>query len=120
MLKYKWTALRDVALKTGFVLTEKERASAFDFLRKTCPASLNRAADVRVVTVGAAHLVFQNRVVMRQLKLRAHFQVALETGVRRSPRIDDLAFVATGRDVQTSGAVTAFAAHFLRVIAGSF
>lgn len=57
---------------------------------------------------------------MRHFKPGAHFQVTLETSVRRSARINDLALIAAGRDVKTSGTVTSFAAHFLCVIAGRF
>ena len=120
MLKNKRAALRDVTLETGFVLTKEQRSAAFDLLRQTCVAAFNRAADVRIMAVRTTDFAFQNRMVVRQFELRADFKVTLETSLGRTPRIHDLALVASGRDVKTSRTVTSFAAHFLRVFARRF
>ena len=82
MLENKRSALSDVALETSLVLPKKQSASAFDLLRKTCPASFECATDMRIVAIGAAHFAFQNGMVVRHLKFGAHFEVALKTRVR--------------------------------------
>jgi hypothetical protein len=120
MLKHKRAALGNVTLETSFVLTEEQCSAAFYLLRPTGPATFDRATGVRIVTIGAAHFAFQDRMVMRHFKSGPHFEVALETGVRGPARIDDLSFIPAGGDVQTSGAMAGFAAHFFGIIAGSF
>ena len=96
VLKHEWSGLRHMTLETGFVLAKQQSPAAFYCLRQTGPAAFDRAADVRIVAIGATHLAFQDRMVMWHLKSRAHFEVTLEAGVRRSPRIDDLGLIATG------------------------
>ena len=81
MFKNERPALRGVTLETGVVLTEQQSSTAFDLLRQTCSAAFDRAAGVRVVTIRAAHLAFQDRMVVRHFKTGPHFKVALETGV---------------------------------------
>ena len=78
----KRTALGGMTLETGFVLTEESEAAFLERLLHVCPAALHCHADVRVVAIGATHFPFQHRMVMGQLKLRAHFQVALEASFR--------------------------------------
>jgi hypothetical protein len=68
------------------------------------------------MAIAAAHLAFQHRVMMRQLKRCANVQVTLETGVRRLSRIDDGTGTPAGLNVQTPGPVTRFAAHVLGVV----
>ena len=94
-------------------LSAQERnAAAFERLLHVGAASFDRYSDVWVVTIGAAHFAFQHRMMVRQLERRANFQVTLETGLRRLPRIDDrAAAAAAGFNVQTPGAVAIFAAH---------
>ena len=106
MLENKRSALRDVTLETSSILTEQLGPAANNFLWKTRAAAFNRATRVWIVAIRTAHLAFQNRMVMRQFKFRAHFKVTLETRIRRPARIDDLAFLATTLDVETSGPVT--------------
>jgi len=120
MLKHEWAALRDMTLETSIVLPEQQRPATFDLLRKACSAALDRATNVRVVTIGAGHFAFHHRMVMRQFKLCPHFKVALETCFGRSTRIDDLALIASGGNVKTSRTVARFATHLLGVIAGRF
>ena len=57
---------------------------------------------------------------MWHFKSGPYFEVALETSIGRSVRINDLALLTAGRNMETSRAVTRFAAHFLRVIAWRF
>ena len=120
MLKYKWSALRNVTLETRLVLAKQLGSAADNLLRKTCAAAFDCAPAVRIVAIRAAHFAFEYGMMVRQLKLCADFQVALETSFRRPARIDDLAFFAAGGDVQTSRSVTSFAAHLFRVVAWRF
>jgi len=89
-------------------------------LRPTGPAALDGPTGVRVVTIGAAHFAFQHGMVMRHFKSGPHFEVTLETRVRRPARIDNLGFISAAGDVETPGAVAGFAPHFLGIIAGGF
>jgi hypothetical protein len=82
MLINPWAALGAVTLKAGVVLAEKLHATAADRLRKVCPAAFDCISLVRVMTVGATDPTFQNRMMVRQLELRSHFHVTLETGLR--------------------------------------
>jgi hypothetical protein len=75
-------------------------------LLQTGTATFDRFAPVRVVAVGTAHLALEDRMMVGQLKLSAQVLVALETRFRRSPRIDDLALIASGGDVEASRTVT--------------
>lgn len=120
VLEDKRTALRGVTLEASLVLSEEQSSAAFNLLRPARSATFDRAADVRVVTIGATDFAFEHRMMMRQLEFRAHFKVTLETGVRRTSRIYDFAFLAAGRNVKTSRAMTSFAAHLLRIIARRF
>jgi len=75
---------------------------------------------MRVVTIGAAHFAFQDRMVMRQLELCPHFQVTLETSLRRLTRIDNSVRCAAALDVQTTRPVTRLTADVLRVLSLRF
>jgi len=75
------------------------------------PTTFDGHADVRVMAIGAAHLAFEHGMTMRQLKLRAHIQVTLETCFRRAPRIDDRVRGTAALHVQTARSVTRFASH---------
>lgn len=86
-------------------------------LRETGAAALNCASFVWVVAIRTAYLAFQHRMAVRQLELRAHFQVTLETGLRRFFRIDDRFGSASRFYMQAARAVTRFAAHLLGVSA---
>lgn len=65
MLENKWPALRDVTLQTGIILAEQEGASTFHGLGQAGPATLEDPAFVRIVTINAANLSFEHRVMMR-------------------------------------------------------
>ena len=82
VLVNKRAALRGVALKTSFVSAQESKAAAFERLLNIGAAAFDRDSLVRVVTIGATHFAFQHRMVVRQLELRPHFQVTLETSFR--------------------------------------
>jgi len=75
-------------------------------LLQVCPPAFDGDSDVRVVAIGATHFTFEDRMPVRQLKLRAHVRVALETGLRRTPGIDNRVRRTAALHVQTSGSVT--------------
>jgi len=120
VLENERSTLRGMTLETGFVLTEQRDPAALEGLRKTGASAFDGAADVRVMAIRAANLPFEDRVMMRQLELRADLQVTLKTGLGRTAGIDDRARAAAARDVQTSGTVTRFAADIFRVVSRRF
>jgi len=105
-----------VTLETGFVSGHKSKAAGSELLLNICRGALGRDPFVWLMAIAAAHLAFQHRVMMRQLKRCANVQVTLETGVRRLSRIDDGTGTPAGLNVQTPGPVTRFAAHVLGVV----
>ena len=54
-------------------------------------------------------------MMVRQLELCPHFQVALETGLRIFPRVNDRACATAGLDVLATRSVAGLASHRLRV-----
>jgi hypothetical protein len=120
VLEHEWAGLSDVTLEADAVLSQYQRSPAFDLLRQACSAAFDCTSLVWIVAICAAHLAFEDRMMVRHFKSRPHVQVTLETSVRRSPWINDFAFITATRDVQASGTVTGFAAHFLGVISRSF
>ncbi len=115
MFVNKRAALLGVALKASFVSAQESKPAGFEVLLNVCRCAFDRDSLVRVVTIGAAHFAFQHRMVVRQLECGTHFQVALETGLRIFPRIDDRMRRATALDVQTARPVAGLAAHVLCV-----
>ena len=84
VLVNKGAALGGMALKASFVSAQESEAAALErLLNILVCAPLIAMLDMRVVTIGAADFAFQHRMVVRQLKLRPHFQVTLETSFRR-------------------------------------
>jgi len=116
VLVNKRAALLGVALKTRFISTQESQAAAFERLLDVGPAPFDGDSFVRVVTIGAAHLAFEHRMVVRQLERRTNFQVTLETSVRRLARIDDSMRRAAALDVQTAGTMAGLAAHVFGVV----
>jgi hypothetical protein len=100
-----------VTFEAGFVSAQKSKAAASELLLNICGGALDGDAFVRFMAIAAAHLAFQDRMMMRQLERRANVQVTLETRVRRFSRVDDRAGFAAGLDVQTPGAVAGLATH---------
>jgi hypothetical protein len=95
----KWPALLRVTLEAGFVSAEECKSASMKPLLDVRRGALSGDPFVRFMTIAAAHLAFEHRMMVGQLKCRAHVQVALETGVRRFPRIDDCARSAASFDV---------------------
>jgi hypothetical protein len=102
-----------VTFEAGFVSAQKSKAAGSELLLNVCRGALGSDSFVRFMAIAAAHLALGHRMMMRQLKCRADFQVTLETSVRGLSRIDDRARSAASFDVQTPGPVTRFAAHVL-------
>jgi hypothetical protein len=113
VLIYKWPALLRVTFEAGFVSAQESKPAGSELLLNVCRSTLGRDPFVRFMAITAAHLAFQHRMMMRQLKCCANVQVTLETGVRRFSRVDDRARSAASLDVQTPGPVARFAAHVL-------
>jgi hypothetical protein len=111
----KRAALRGVTLKANIVLAQKRQPATQDMLSHACAPTFHGAALVDLVTIRTIHLPFQNRVAMRELKLRANVQVTLEARLRRAPRIDDQVRRAAALRMQTSGAVARFASGVGRI-----
>ena len=89
VLVNKGSALLRVTLEASFVSAQESKASGFERLLNIGAATLDCHSLVWVVTIGTAHFPFQHRMMVRQFELRAHFQVTLETRLRRLSRIDD-------------------------------
>ena len=111
----KRPALLCVTLEAGFVSAQKSKAAGSELLLNVCRSALGGDPFVRFMAIAAAHLAFKHRMMMRQLKRCANFQVTLETSVRRLSRIDDRARSAASFDVQTPGTMTRLAPHVLCV-----
>jgi hypothetical protein len=107
----KRAALLRVTLEAGFVSAHESKATGFELLLNVRRSAFDRDALVQLVTIGAAHFAFQHRMMVRQGKCRANFQVTLETCFRRLAWIDDRTRPAAGFDVQTPGPVARLAAH---------
>jgi hypothetical protein len=75
---------------------------------------------MRIVAIRAADFAFQYRVVVRQLELRPHVEMALEAGLRRPARVDDCARRATTRNVQATRTMARLTSDVLCVIAVRF
>ena len=113
----KWPALLRVTLEAGFVSAQESKAAASELLLNICRGALDCDPFVRFVAITAAHLAFKHRMVMRQRERCANFQMTLETGVGRLPRIDDRACSSASFDVQAPGSVARLATHVLCVVA---
>ena len=82
MLVDKWAALLCVTLEARFVLAQERKTAGFEFLLDVCRRALNRDAFVYLMTIGAAHLAFEHRMMMRQCERCANFEVTLEASLR--------------------------------------
>jgi hypothetical protein len=72
------------------------------------------------MAIGTTHPAFKHRMVMGELKLRTHFQVALETRFGGSARINNRVRRSAALDVQTSRPMARFAANVLGVFSLCF
>ena len=116
VLIHKWAALLRVTLEASFVSAQERETAGFKRLLNICRRAFNGDAFVHFVTIGTAHFAFRYRVMVRQLKRRANFQVALETGLRRLSWINNRTSSAAGFDMQTPWAVARFAPHIHRLL----
>jgi len=116
VLVNKGPALRGMALETSFVFAQESKAAAFERLLNIGRCTFNSDPDMRVMTIGAAHFAFQYRMTVRQLELCPHFQVTLETSLRRLTWIDNRVRRASALYVQAPGTMTRLAANVLRVL----
>jgi hypothetical protein len=120
VFEHKRPALGGVTLETRFVMPEQRRSPSFERLREVRSAAFNCIAFVRVMTISATDFAFEDGMMMWQVECGPHFGVALETGRRRSSRIDDLVPLAPALYMETSRAMAGFAAHVLGVVALRF
>ena len=67
------------------------------------------------MAVRTIHPAFQNRMMVRQLELRANLEMACETGLRRFAGIDNRMGCPAALGVNTAGAMTRLATHVLGV-----
>lgn len=111
-----WIVASDAAFAHRFVL-KNERARLLSMtLRATFVLSRHRQANggfeniraVWIVALHAVHFVFENRMMMRQLKFRVRLEMAFETRGRIFVRIDDK-LSSRRRDMFAAGAVARFA-----------
>jgi len=91
-----------------------------DLLSHARGAAFHRVAFVWLMAVGAAHLTFQNWVMMWQLKLPAHVQVTFQAGFRFFPGINNQMRPAATLRMKTSRAVTRFTAGVFGVCSCRF
>ena len=82
-------ALLSVTLEARFVSAQESKAAGFELLLNVRRRTFDRDALVHLVTICAAHFAFRHRMVVRQRKRCANFQVTLETSFRRLARIDN-------------------------------
>ena len=113
-------ALLCMTLEAGFVSSHESEAAGCEFLLHVGRCALGCDALVRLMAIAAAHLAFWHRMVVREGERCANIQVALETSVRRFPRIDDRPSATAGLHVQTPRSVTRLATHVLCVFAFCF
>ena|SRR6476661_8722024 len=109
----EWAPLLCVTFEAGFVSAQESKAAGSELLLNICRGALGGDPFVRFMAIAAAHLAFQHRMMMRQLKCCANVQVTLETGVRRFSRVDDRARSAASLDVQAPRSVARLATHVL-------
>ena len=82
MLVHERTALLRVTLEARFVSAQEREPAGFEFLLDICRRAFNRDAFVYLMTIGAAHLAFEHRMMMRQCERCANFEVTLEASFR--------------------------------------
>ena len=100
VLENKRARLFPVARGAGFVQARHGQA----------PCGFEDVQPMGVMTLGTAYMTFKQRVMLGQMKLRFSRAVALETGSRIVPRVDnEFASAAAGRDMQAPRAVAGLA-----------
>ena len=71
---------------------------------------LENVAAMRIVALHAAHVAFDDRMMLRQIEFRVNVEMTLKTGSRIVARIDDELRGTAGLDVFAAGTVAGFAA----------
>ena len=82
MLVDKRAALLRVTLEAGLVFAQERKPTGFEFLLDICRRTFNGDAFVYFMTIRAAHLAFEYRMMMRQCECCANFQVTLKASLR--------------------------------------
>jgi hypothetical protein len=96
-----------MALCTGFVKAGEAGLRADT--QGSAVRSLENVRTVWVVTLDAVHVLFQDGMMMGQLKLGVDLEMTAEAGVRRPAGVDDEFSAATAcLDVETSRSVARF------------
>jgi hypothetical protein len=101
----KWPALGGMAFETGFIGGGRRRRTALD-----------HPAFVRIVAVAATDFPLLHRVVIGEVELPAHLQMALQAGFGILPRIYDRVGSAAGLIVETAGSVAGLTTHFFGIV----
>jgi hypothetical protein len=119
VLIHKRAALLSVTLEARFVSAQESKAAGLQLLLNIRRSAFDRDAFVYLMTIGAAHLALEHRMMMRQCERCANFQVTLKTSFRRLSWIDDRTSAAPGFDVQTPRPVARLAAHVRDLLCSS-
>ena len=61
----KRAALMGVTLESGLVFAQERKAAGFQRLLNVCLPTFDRDPFVRLMTIGAAHFAFKDRMMMR-------------------------------------------------------
>jgi hypothetical protein len=101
VLENKWVRLLAMTLRTSLVGTSHGQATG----------GFENVTPVRVMALSAAHVLFNERVMLRQVKLRFRLPMALEARRWILARIDDEPSSTPGGHVQAAGPMTGFAAR---------
>lgn len=104
MLEDKGTFLSGVALRASVMFHRQSRAAGND-----------GGSFVGIMTIAAADLSFQHRMVRRKIELASFIEMALKTSFGRFARIDDRVVRAAAFGVQAAWAMARFAAHLRRI-----
>lgn len=102
----KRSLLGGMALGAGIVFSFEAAGAAFDGV-----------TFVRIMAIGAAHFAGENWVAMGEAEFAALIEMALKAGFGRLAWINDGALAAAGLHVLAAGAMAAFAAEALGVLA---
>ena len=95
--------------KRTFLLRMTLGAGSVHALKIGAGAS-HRIASMHIMAIATGHLATEHIMAVRQAKLGAFVQVALEARFRLLARINDRALAAPSSDVETAWAMTGFAA----------
>jgi hypothetical protein len=100
MLKNKGPGLVLMALGAALVLLRHSQAAS----------RFENVPAMRIMTVNATHVAFDDRVVLREIELALNVQMTLKTRLGVSAGIDNELSPTAGTDVFTAGTVAGFTA----------